>query len=322
MTQLTNKEFLNRIEAIVGDEYTFLEPYKTRKTKIKVRHNSLECDCYEYLVTPDKFLGTKNTKGTRCPKCAVVNNARRKLLSQKEFDNRVLEKVGTEYNFVESFKGVDTPIKVHHTKCNNTYKVRPANFLSKGTRCPYCYGNNHKTAKEFKQEFYDLEDSENYELLTDYVNATHKVKVTHKVCNTTYEVAPYSFLQGHRCPRCISILKEHTTLGEKYIREYLDSHNISYEYPKLFPDLRDKLTLHYDFYLPEYNVLIEYQGNQHKGPVDYFGGVSYFNTLTRHDSMKRVYAKEHGYIELELWYDKLHTKNDVDDFLNKNLLNP
>lgn len=321
MAQLTNEEFLRRVKDISGNEYTFLEPYKTRKTKLRVRHNSPSCNNYEYEVSPDKFLGTKNTKGTRCPKCAIVNNAKQKTLSQEEFNTRILNLVEREYIFQEDFIGVDKPIKVLHVLCGNTYRVRPSNFIKKGTRCPYCYDNNHKTNEEFEKEFYEMEDANEYDLLSSYTNATHKIKVLHKKCGMTYEVAPYSFLQGHRCPRCISILKEKTTKGERYVREYLEEHSIRYEYPKLFPDLRDKLTLHFDFYLPEYNVLIEYQGNQHKEPVEYFGGQEYFNTLHRHDNMKREYARDNGYTELEIWYDVAHNKEDISNLLDKRLSN-
>lgn len=322
MTQLTNTEFLQRVEKLVGNEYTFLEPYKNRKTKIKVRHNSLDCNNHEYWVTPDKFLGSKHTKGHRCPACAKVRVAKKKMLSQAEFDKRVFKETKQEYLFLEPFNGVDTAIEVLHTLCNQRYKVRPANFLKKHTRCPYCYGNHHKTSSEFSDEFNRLQDSCDYVLLTPYKNATTKVKIKHKACNTVYTVAPYSFLQGHRCPRCTNILRGHATLGEAYIREYLDEHHILYEYPKLFPDLKDKLTLHYDFYIPSYNTLIEYQGNQHKEPVDYFGGVPYLETLVKHDNMKRQYAKDNGYTELEIWYDKAHSKEEIFNYLDKHLMNP
>lgn len=48
--------------------------------------------------------------------------------------------------------------------------------------------------------------------------------------------------------------------GEKFIQNWLDKNNIKYEPQKKFNDLKDKLSLSYDFYLPEQKVLIEYQG--------------------------------------------------------------
>lgn len=62
--------------------------------------------------------------------------------------------------------------------------------------------------------------------------------------------------------------------------------------------------LSYDFYLPNYNLLIEYQGEQHKKVVDYFGGESGLKVRQEHDYRKKQYAKEHNIQLLEIWYNE------------------
>ena len=47
------------------------------------------------------------------------------------------------------------------------------------------------------------------------------------------------------------------------IKEYLDDKNIEYIQEKIFPECKDKRFLRYDFYLPKYNLCIEYNGTQH-----------------------------------------------------------
>lgn len=60
--------------------------------------------------------------------------------------------------------------------------------------------------------------------------------------------------------------------------------------------------LSYDFYLPNKNVLIEFQGEQHEQPIEYFGGKEKFKIQQEHDRRKREYAKNHNIDLLEIWY--------------------
>ena len=38
-----------------------------------------------------------------------------------------------------------------------------------------------------------------------------------------------------------------------------------------------------DLYIPKYNILIEYNGEQHYRPIDYFGGEKQFEIQQEHD---------------------------------------
>lgn len=58
-----------------------------------------------------------------------------------------------------------------------------------------------KTTEQFKREVYELVGNE-YEVLTEYVHAHHKLQVQHNKCGYEYWVTPGKFLQGRRCPRC------------------------------------------------------------------------------------------------------------------------
>jgi len=51
---------------------------------------------------------------------------------------------------------------------------------------------------------------------------------------------------------------------------------------------------HLDVYLPEYNIAFEYQGAQHLGPVDYFGGESAFIAQQNRDKRKKKLCKKYG----------------------------
>ena len=52
--------------------------------------------------------------------------------------------------------------------------------------------------------------------------------------------------------------------------------------------------LKFDFYLPRHKVLIEFDGQHHYGPIEYFGGTKAFNLVQRHDTIKNDYAEKKG----------------------------
>ena len=74
--------------------------------------------------------------------------------------------------------------------------------------------------------------------------------------------------------------------------------------------------LSYDFYLQQYNLLIEFQGKQHEQPIEYFGGEKTFKKQQEHDKRKREYAKQNNINLLEIWY---YDFDNITEILNKEL---
>lgn len=61
--------------------------------------------------------------------------------------------------------------------------------------------------------------------------------------------------------------------------------------------------LKFDFYMPDYNTIIEYQGQQHYFPNDYFGGEKQFKEQITNDNKKKEYCKVNNIqlIEIPYW---------------------
>ena len=78
--------------------------------------------------------------------------------------------------------------------------------------------------------------------------------------------------------------------GELYIEEVLKENNIAYISQKRFEDCRDNRSLPFDFYLPNNNICIEYDGKQHTEPVEHWGGQKRFEENLLHDSIKDKYC--------------------------------
>lgn len=106
-------------------------------------------------------------------------------------------------------------------------------------------------------------------------------------------------MAGGGCPIC-SMSK-----GEKRIANYLENQNIEYIYEKEYDGLigTGGGNLSYDFFLPEYNMLIEYQGQFHDLSLksEYYTEEN-LERQAEHDSRKRQYANEHYIDLLEIWY--------------------
>lgn len=270
----TNDKFKQEIFNLVGDEYTLLDSYVNAMTKLRVKHN--KCG-HTYGVRPHDFL-----KGSRCPYCSGKMKK-----TDVQFKQEIFELTGNEYTFLDPYVNAHAKIRVKHNKCDKVYRVEPSSFLQ-GCRCPYCAGNILNTDNQFNQKIKNLVGNE-YTFLDSYVNRFTKIRVKHNQCGNVYMVTPGNFLCGYRCPYCNS------PKGEVNISKVLKSLGIKYESQKTFDDLKDKDCLSYDFYIPDQSILIEYQGQQHYEPVDYFGGESQFRIQQKHDRLKSDYAKDHNY---------------------------
>ncbi len=84
------------------------------------------------------------------------------------------------------------------------------------------------------------------------------------------------------CPKCIE------SRGESSIEKILNKYNIKYEKQKKFINCRYKKLLSFDFYLPDYNICIEFDGRQHFESIELFGGDEYLKNIQKHDKIKNV----------------------------------
>lgn len=224
-----------------------------------------------------------------------------KRKTQEEFEKEVKEKLNDEYVVLGEYINNRTNIKVLHKLCGEIKYVKP-NHLLNGHGCKKCgikkfSESRIKTDTKFKKELYEKYNGE-YIANEKYKGDKEKINITHTKCNNSWEIAPNTILHNHGCPFCNS------SRGETKIKIWLDKHKIKYEPQKNYSNLRGVGggLLSYDFYLPDYNMLIEMQGEQHVRQREIFGGIEQFNIQKEHDDRKREYAKANNVELLEIWY--------------------
>nr|DAT84709.1 MAG TPA: restriction enzyme [Caudoviricetes sp.] len=85
--------------------------------------------------------------------------------------------------------------------------------------------------------------------------------------------------------------------GEFLIADILKNNSISFEEQKTFDDCKNPKTnyyLRFDFYLPDYNCCIEYNGIQHYEPTEHFGGEESFSEYKYRDCLKTDFCNKNN----------------------------
>ena len=69
--------------------------------------------------------------------------------------------------------------------------------------------------------------------------------------------------------------------------------------------------LRFDFYLPDYNLLIECQGEQHKRWIEGWQTKKDFEDLQIHDKRKKDYCKKNNIKLIEIWYNEIDKIEEI-----------
>lgn len=272
------KTMLAKFQKALKDRYPFDD-----LEIISFSHRSEPCDikckrCGTVFHFQRAAYALSKTREYFCSKCYP---------SKMEQMQRTLDKFKHFIQVSEDWELAQSLDKVHsHTlvscKCVHCGEINEKTVYDylRGRGCFCQSGTKQKTTEDFKKQLDD-----DYELLDEYTSAFSKVKIRHKTCGFIYKVTPHNYLTGKRCPKC----SRKESKGEKKIKEILEENNIKFfkEYPVLINGHR----LRFDFYLPDINVYIEYQGEQHYHPIGYFGGEKRFILQQQYDKYKKDYAK-------------------------------
>lgn len=186
---------------------------------------------------------------------------------------------------------------------HGSYEVRCYDFTN-GNRCPYC--NTFASKKvhpldSFGYKHFDKVQSwhpdNKISPFRVAPSSQKKCKFVCETCNNIWTTRLVNISKGSWCPQCAS------SKGEKRINSWLRLNNIEFIPQKEFDGLIGTRggNLSYDFYLPECNLLIEYQGEYHDGMTTNQTKKE-FRIQQEHDKRKREYAKENNIDLLEIWY--------------------
>ena len=262
--KLSSVKFIEKAKLIHGDKYDYsLVDYKNNRTKIKIIYNNTI-----YNQTPYKHLSG------RCPEKEF-----KKLMITEEFIKKSKEIHGDDYDYsLVDYIGFEKEVKIIH---NGVIFSQLASTHLSGHKPEL--KNVRKSNIEFIEECNKIHKSKYDYSLVNYKNNKIKVKI---ICSKhgIFEQTPISHIRGDGCLKC------NKSKGNNKICEYLNANNIKYIEEKTFNDCINNRKLPFDFYLPNENILIEFDGKQHFESIQYFGGDKSLKYRKINDNIKTNYA--------------------------------
>lgn len=298
----TLEQFIQEVQQLGNNEYEVIsDEYVNSHTKVQIRH--IKCD-YTYEVQPYIFLN-----GCRCPKCANESRLKyiySKSMSNDEFIDR-LNRINPDIIPLEKIESTHKKIKIQCKICGNIWTAKPKDLLH-NHGCSKCRKKSKITTNDFKKEIQIR--NPNIEILGEYKNRSTKIKCRCVNDDYIWETTPDSLLRGAGCPKCIS------SKGERKIIQFLNNNKIIFQFQQRFPDCIDKKELPFDFYLPNYNICIEYDGVGHYNPIECFGGEYGLSQTQTHDKIKDRYCKDNNIKLIRIPYWDF---NNIEEILSKEL---
>ncbi len=286
---LTTKTFIEKSKKIHGEKYDYsLVNYMNYETKVKIK-------CFihgEFEQTPSNHL-----QGYDCYFCYGNQN-----LSSYEFIEKAILIHNNKYNY-SKINYINTKLKIDIIcPVHGDYKQTPNKHLN-GSGCPKCVGK-FKTTNDYINEVKKVHNNKYDYSLVNYINSISKIKIICPV-HGEFEQKSNIHLRGNGCSKC-SLSK-----GEIKIEEYLRLNNFIFFVQKRFKNCKNKNSLPFDFYLPDHNICIEYDGEQHYKSINYFGGDNSFNNTKLNDAIKTKYCLDNNIKLIRIPY----TEKDIERYL-------
>ena len=324
-----NEKHKERVENR-GDGYIYIGSYRQKETTIDGKNlkrdkSYIRVKCpycgKEYDVRLSNF-----NKGYKCKYCCNCYENSFAYHIQVELGESLNKYWDWEKNTVNPYMIYKQSVKIVNIKCVKTdyhesYLTAPSIFV-KGNRCPYC--NSFASGKVHPKDSFGAlypEKAKYWSLNNDKspFEVTFKTHSQYKFicenCGNEFERSLHSMNRydtGVVCKECNSSQLETKT------KNILNKYNIDYKTQIKYKDLLGlgNGNLSYDFYLPNYNLLIECQGIQHESWQKNWMSKEDFKKQLEHDRRKREYAKEHNINLLEIWYYDI---DNIEDILIKEL---
>ena len=277
------EEVINDFKLSHGNRYNYNNvDYINNNTKVIIicpKHG-------EFQQTP------KNHKnGSGCPKCS--NNAK---YSTEEFINKIKNKY-TNITFDKSiYNGYSTNMVVT-CKVHGDIIVNSKSLLKNEINETGCVKCAQITTSDIIDRFINVHGNRYNYSKVKYKGSKEKIII---ICSThgDFTVTIHNHIYGQGCPKCKS------SKGEIEIMKILDKFNIKYIKEHKYKDCKYRNLLPFDFYLPDFNLCIEYDGIQHFKPLELFGGYNRFREQVMRDIIKNKYCDDKNINLLRIKYNE------------------
>jgi Zn finger protein HypA/HybF involved in hydrogenase expression len=249
-------------------------------------------------------LDNHTIKKTGCGKCRGLHKTYKdKINEANKIHNNKYDYSLIKDNF-NNFKSI-TIICPEHGEFNQVW----TNHTHSKQGCPKCakYGRKSLSLEQLKDKINNLNTGYEYDWNSykGYYDSSFKIK-----CNKhgwfNQQISNHLF--GQKCPKCKS------SKGELIIEKFLKENNIKYITQKKFDKCINPKTnykLKFDFYLPDKNLCIEYDGQLHYKSVKYFGGDKELQNIIFKDNIKNKFCKDNNINLIRISYINFNNINTI-----------
>lgn len=181
------------------------------------------------------------------------------------------------------------------------FSQKPTDHKDKKRGCQECGLNkanfNKYTTKSFIEKSNIIHLNKYDYSVTNYKNSKSYLSI---ICpkHGEFKQLANSHIRGNGCKSC----KE--SKGELKISNILNENKIKYIREYKFDDCINKNKLRFDFYLPGFNVLIEYDGEMHFKEIERFGGKLKLEYYLKNDNIKNSYCSINNIKLFRVKYDQ------------------
>lgn len=287
--------FKRRMYELYGDKYTFVwSDFKNKQSLIRFT-------CKDHGEQQRIVAGLLDGKG-----CAYCNGK----FYPPDWIKNARAVHGEKYEYDESLPPQRAADIIRY-KCpvHGWQETRYDCHVLQGCGCALCAGVQNKLPAEDRKQIWIEKCKKRYPGKYSYrdvvyINNDTPVKIYCKEHHLTFETTPDTHLRGAGgCPLCTK------SVGEVEIYKWLSEHDVPFETQKKLPNENMFCKRHYlvaDFYLPDINLIIEMNGEQHYQYVDHFHTKDWtLEDQQIRDDTLRAYCKTHRINLLEIKYDEI-----------------
>lgn len=270
-----------------------IDDYRNNQSKL-----SFICKKHgEKTITYNDYMNSK----TGCVDCGHELSAAAITMSIETVKEIVESKNNDLLKNPQDYVNVNIPnLIVTCGSCGKDFITSLSSIINSGGRCSACGAKYNASLRRLTtEEVIKRINSVNGNILLNPEDYTKNNVINLKVlcaCGDIFTTSICNYEAGsNRCPICTQRISK----GEILVASILDKLGIEYETEKVYEDCKDKKYLPFDFYLPKYNAIIEFDGAFHFEPV--FSEESFIKTQT-HDKLKNEYCKQNNIPLLRIPY--------------------
>ena len=236
-------------------------------------------------------------------------------MTKDEFVDKSRKIHGNKYDYSKvNYTGSGNPVTIICPD-HGDFKQLPNSHLSQMSGCRLCgrnktHASNRYTREEWITKANNIHDFKYDYSKSIYTNGEEKIVIGCKKHGDFYQTLEAHF-QGRGCPKC------KTSKGEEVIQKWMKNHGVKYVFQMTFDDCKNPTTnykLKFDFYVPDKQLLIEFDGMQHFKEITngrFTVSKERLEKSKYRDKLKTDYAKRRGMKLLRISYKEFRKIHQI-----------